>query len=101
MPRDPNIEQLIAEAVKDLGSVGDNPDRVNGRVFLFLNRAYEAGLSPDDVCNVFGEAEDSVLSRAKLPPQLEEAAIEAYGVLDAVLEQQYFGSSRRLRRPQG
>jgi hypothetical protein len=97
LPREPHIEHLVTEAAKGLSSVGDSLDGVKGRVFLFLNRAYEAGLSPDEVCNLFGEAEDSVLNRAKLPPQLEEAAIEAYGVLDAVLEQQFFGS---LRRPQ-
>jgi hypothetical protein len=58
-------------------------------VFLYLNRAYEVGLSPELICDLLGVAKGCVFERAQLSPKQEAAVMRAYEVLDPILERQY------------
>lgn len=83
------IETLLAETSAALQRSAGIPDSVRGAVFLFLNRAYEAGLEPDLICNLLGVSQDNVLNRAKLSEIDEAAVMDAYEIFDPILEQQY------------
>ena len=85
------IEALLSETVACLQRGAGNSESLRAAVFLFLNRAYEAGMDPDAICDSLGVMPDSVLKRAGLSPEDEAAILEAYALLDPILEQQYRG----------
>jgi enoyl-CoA hydratase/carnithine racemase len=88
------IETLLSETADALKRVADTQDSIRAVVFLYLNRAYEAGLDPDTICDLLGASEGCVLQRAGLSKQNEAAVMDAYSVLDPMLAQQYSESRR-------
>lgn len=89
MKRDAFIESLLSETASARQRSAGNPEAIRGVIFLYLNHAYEGGLEPDRICDLLGVAQDNVLKRAGLCPQDETAVMDAYEVLDPILEQQY------------
>jgi hypothetical protein len=87
--REAFVETLLSETSSALKRAADDPEAIRGVVFLYLNRAYEAGLEPDLICDLLGVSKDCLLKRAKLSKQNEAAVIGAYEVLDRILERQY------------
>lgn len=87
MLREPEIEQVIADAVSAFTRIGEDPGRASAPVFLFLNRLYEAGLPPDEICKLFQMTPDSLLLRAQLSTPMEAAAKKAFDVLNPVFRQ--------------
>jgi len=85
------IDKLASETASALSraaGTGD-ADALRGAVFLYLNRAYEAKLDPDLICDLFGVSQNNILSQAKLSKGDEAAALDAYAQLDPILEKQY------------
>ena len=89
MEHDAFIETLLSETASALQRSAGNVESLRSVVFLFLNRAYEHGLEPDQICSFLGVSQDNVLKRAQLSKQDEAAIMDAYETLDAILEQQY------------
>jgi hypothetical protein len=83
------LEMLLSETSAAMQRSAGDSEALRGVVFLFLNRAYEAGLEPDLICNLLGASEDNVLNRAGLSKKDEAAVMDAYEILDPLLEQRY------------
>ena len=83
------IESLLTETSDALQRSAGSPEGLRGVVFLYLNRAYEAGLEPDLICDLLGVSDDNILNRAKLTGPDEAAVMDAYEALDPILELQY------------
>jgi hypothetical protein len=82
-------EKLAAETVSMLSRAAGNAEAIGGAVFLYLNRAYELGFSPDFTCDLLGTSEGNILSRVKLSKADEQAVLEAYATIDPILTAQY------------
>jgi hypothetical protein len=82
-------ESLIAETAATLQRSAGDPECIRAAVFLFLNRAYEAGIEPNVICDLLGVSPDNVLQRAQLARADEAAVLAAYEILDPMLSQQY------------
>ena len=89
MDHDAFVATLLSETSAALQRSAGDAAALRGVVFLYLNRAYEAGLKPDRICDLLGISQNSILSRAKLSKQDEAAVMDAYEALDSILEQQY------------
>ena len=83
------VERLLSETTAALMEAAGDQEALRGVVFLYLNRAYEAGLDPEVICDLLGVSEDNILRRARLSKQDEAAVMDAYEALDPVLEQQH------------
>ena len=76
------VDWLVSETVSSLQRAED----VRAAVFLYLNRAYEAHLASDYILDLFGVGPGSILSQAKLSPEKEAEATQAFEALDPVAE---------------
>src|SRR5262245_60914828 len=83
------IKSLLSETASALQRSAGNVEGLRAVVFLYLNRAYDGGLDPDQICDLLGVSPDNILRRAKLSKEDEAAVKDAYASLDPILEQQY------------
>ncbi len=95
MDRQAVIEMLLSETSSALQRVAGKAAEIRGVVFLYLNRAYEAGLEPDVICDLLGVSPDNVLQRANISKSDETIVMNAYQALDGILEQQYRATNRK------
>jgi hypothetical protein len=83
------IGALVNETVIALKRSAGCPESIRGVVFLYLNRAYDNGLTADSICDLFGSSTDSILTRAAMGKTDEIAVMDAYEALDPIVEKQY------------
>jgi hypothetical protein len=89
MEQDALVAELLTQTSADLQRNAGSTDGLRAAVFLFLNRAYEAALEPDLICDLLGVAPDNILNRAGLSKLDEAAVMDAYATLNPILEQQH------------
>ena len=87
------VAWLLDETVSMLQRSAGNGEALKGAVFLFLNRAYEAGIPADQITDMLGIGAKSALSRAALGKEDEQSVLNAFDALDGVVEAVY--SERR------
>jgi hypothetical protein len=88
------IKWLVGEAASGLRRSAGDMESLRSVVFLYLNRAYEAGLDSDEICDLLGILRGSVLNEARLSQRDQQVVLDAYETLDPILEQQYQGGQR-------
>jgi len=87
--RDAFIEWLVTEAASGLQQSAGIPEALRAVVFLYLHRAYEAGLGADLVCDLLGITQHSVLVRANLSETDQLTVLDAFEVLDPIIAAAY------------
>jgi hypothetical protein len=83
------IKWLVAEAASGLRRAKGDAESLRAVVFLYLNRAYEAGLEPDEICDLLGATRGNVLNKSRLSRKDEQEVLDAYEVLDPIVEATY------------
>ncbi len=83
------IEWLVSETASGLVRSRGDVELLKAPVFLYLNRAYEAHLDPDLIADLIGASERSILDRAGLSDEEEQAVINAYESLVPTIEAMY------------
>jgi hypothetical protein len=83
------IDSLASETVEAFQRAAGDAEALKGVLFLYLNRAYEAGLEPDTICDLLGVLDNNILERAGLSPADETVILDAYRVIDPILARQY------------
>ena len=83
------VEWLFETTVRDLRRSSGDQAMIRAALFLFLNRAYEAHLDPDEIVELLGIANPNILSAAGYTGADEAAAMREYGILDPVISQVY------------
>ena len=78
---------LISETVSGLKKSSGKPEEIKSCIFLFLNRAYEAHLDPDEIVNMLGAATPSIMDLAEYKGADEEAVLSSYELLDPTISQ--------------
>lgn len=78
-------ERLVRETAEGLGRARGNTEALRGAVFLYLHRAYEAGLEPDTAVSLFGVGPGTAMAAAELSPEDTEAVIQAYDEQDELV----------------
>ena len=77
---------LVAETASMLRRAAGDSEALKAAVFLYLNRAYEAGLQPNEVTDLLGIGPKSAMSLAALVKKDEESVLAAFDALDALAE---------------
>ena len=80
------VRWIKEETIAGLKRAGKNTESIRTAVFLYLNRAYEAGLAPDEITDLFGVIPDSILAKAKLDQNVEQQALIEFEILDPNIE---------------
>jgi hypothetical protein len=80
------ITWLLNETVSALQRAAGKPEALKAAVFLYLNRAYEAGLSADEITDLFGVQPGNALTCANLGKQDEELVLVAFESMDGLIE---------------
>lgn len=83
------VDWLTAETVSGLQGAAGNADSLREVVLFYLRAAYQARLDPEMICDLFGDAPGSILSRADLSEADESAAMDAFEALDPVIAAQH------------
>jgi hypothetical protein len=78
---------LTKETVNDLKRSEGKPEELKSCIFLFLNRAYEAHLDPDEIVNMLGVDQTSILELANLEGADEQIVLKSYELLDSTISQ--------------
>lgn len=78
-------EWLVREAASGLQRARGDADALRGIVFLYLSRAYEAGLDPEAALQLFGVGPGTAVDEAGLSLEDQEAVIEAYDEQDPLI----------------
>ncbi len=94
--QDPNEEHkgdflawLFDTTVADLRRSRSEPERIRSAIFLYLHRAYEARIDPEEVVELLGVSDPSILSSAGYTGQAEELAMHFYEELDPTVADTY------------
>jgi hypothetical protein len=80
------VEWLVSETASGLSRSRGNRESLRASLFLYLNRAYEARLSPDLIADLIGCAEGGILDRAGLSAAEESAVIDEFEILAPIIE---------------
>ncbi len=80
---------LIKETVSGLKNSRGKPEEIKSCIFLFLNRAYEAHLDPDEIVNMLGTEKPNIMDLAEYKGADEEAVLSSYELLDPTISQTY------------
>jgi hypothetical protein len=80
------VAWLVDETVSAFVRAAGDREALKAAVFLFLNRAYEAGLAADEITDLLGIGPKSAMSRASLSKTDEEAVFAAFDELDELIE---------------
>lgn len=83
------IEWLAKETASGLRGAKGNSEQIKSCVFLFLHRAYEAHLDPDEVVDLLGVKEPNIIDMAELYGADEDAVLSFYELLDPIISQIY------------
>ncbi len=83
------IDWLVAETVSGFKRSQNDPESIKGLVFLYLNRAYEAGLPAEEITDILGVIPNSILNQANLPKPVEQLVLQAFEQVDPVVEKTY------------
>jgi hypothetical protein len=89
------VAWLVDQTVSTLRRAAGNPEALKAAVFLYLSRAYEAGLLADKIADYLAVGATSILSRAALSKQDEEAILDAYDLLDETIESTYASKKQK------
>ncbi|MDJ0870107.1 MAG: hypothetical protein QNK03_28725 [Myxococcota bacterium] len=73
---------LLDTTANDLRAAGSDPEQIKTAVFLFLHRAYEAGIQPEEVVELFGISDPNILSTAGCQGQTDQLAMGFYEQLE-------------------
>jgi hypothetical protein len=83
------VAWLLEETTSSLRRAAADAEALKTAVFLYLNRAYEAGLPADEITDLLGVGPQSALSRASLSKKDEEAVFAAFDLFDELTEKVY------------
>src|SRR4051794_15823045 len=79
------VAWLSDETVSGLARAAGNSEALKAVVFLYLNRAYEAGLPADEITDMLGIGPKSAMSRASLSQKDEQSVLAAFDELDELV----------------
>jgi hypothetical protein len=92
------IAWLIDETASGLRRASGDCDALKAVVFLYLNRAYQARLSADEITDVLGVGSTSAMSRAALTKEDDEVVLQAFETLDPLVEAIHTQSPSSIER---
>ncbi|HEY6166875.1 MAG TPA: hypothetical protein VI454_02460 [Verrucomicrobiae bacterium] len=88
---------LLEETISTLRRSAGDPEGLKTAVFLYFNRAYEAGIPPDEVTDLLGVGPASAMSPASLSKKDKECVLAAFEVLNGLIEAVHSGPPKKAR----
>ncbi len=83
------VETLVQSTANSLAEARGHREQLKSGLFLYLHRAYELGLDPDEVVDVLGVKQPNIMDLAGLDEHDVHFLLEQYETLDPVIAPVY------------
>ncbi len=82
------VKNLMGTTCESLRNCS-NTEEIRASVFLYLHRAYESGMTPDDVVNLLGINQPNILDMSGLSAMTIDTVLKLYEELDPLISAIY------------